>query len=343
MGTLRYRAQLDHLIERYSGREQPKLDPEVRIALHMAIFQLRYLDRIPAHAAVAESVDLVKQAHKRSAAGFVNAVLRKVNRSPIKWPSRQVELSTPEWMLRRWEQQFGRETADKIARASLTEPEAYIRVPEGEDPPRRAKPTDIPGCYLLMSGDPGPYRYQDIGSQAIVPLLNLKAGQTLLDLCAAPGNKTAQALETDIRCFACDRSRVRLIALAELGIPLIVTDAAGPLPFAKPFDRILVDAPCSGTGTLSRNPEIKWRLEEEDLHEQAWRQQRILSNALELLAPEGRLVYSTCSLEPEENQQVVDDTLATKPGFRLVQTLERIPGRDPGDGFFAAVIERKPA
>jgi 16S rRNA (cytosine967-C5)-methyltransferase len=118
-------------------------------------------------------------------------------------------------------------------------------------------------------------------------------------------------------------------------------DASQPLPFKASFTRILVDAPCSGTGTLSRNPEIKWRLDEEDLAGQARRQRRILANALDVLAPEGRLVYSTCSLEREENQDVVASVLAVRPEFELLEVLERLPGRDLGDGFFAAAIRRK--
>ena len=169
LGCLRYQAQLDYLIEHFSGRKQPKLDDEVRIALRMGIFQLRYLDRIPPHAAVAESVELVKQAHKRSAAGFVNAVLRKVNRSPIAWPDQATELSLPAWMLERWQQQYGQEAAAAIARAALEQPEAAINPDTG--------------------------RQQDPGAQSIVPLLEIQPpGMTVLDLCAAPGNKTAQIL-----------------------------------------------------------------------------------------------------------------------------------------------------
>lgn len=163
-GVLRYRAQLDYLIEHYSGR-RGKLDVEVRIALRMAIYQLRYLERIPSHAAVADSVDLVKRAHKRSATGFVNAVLRKVTREPVTWPSREVALSCPEWLLARWQKHFGAETAAGIARAALEEPEKYVRI--------------------SVAGE----RRQDIGSQSIVPLLRLEAGQTFLDLCAAPGTR----------------------------------------------------------------------------------------------------------------------------------------------------------
>jgi 16S rRNA (cytosine967-C5)-methyltransferase len=309
-GVLRRQAQLDWLIPHYSGR-RGKLDPEVRIALRMGVYQLRYLERVPAHAAVGEAVELVKRAKKSSAAGLVNAVLRKVGREAVAWPSRDVELSCPEWLLARWERQYGRETAEGIARAALEEPEKYMR-----------------------GG-----RVQDIGSQAIVPLLELEAGQTFLDLCAAPGNKTAQALEAGVRAVACDVHWHRVRGMKGLGADLAVVDGTRPLPFARKFDRILVDAPCSGTGTLSRNPEIKWKLREEDLADLQARQRALLRNARDLLAPDGILVYSTCSLEAEENEEV-----ARLAGGSACPTMQRIPGRDAGDGFFAAVIKSgKPA
>ena len=313
-GVLRYRAQLDYLIGHYSGRRQ-KLDPEVRIALRMAIYQLRYLQRIPPHAAVAESVELVKRAHKRSEMGLINAVLRKVTRDPVTWPTRKIELSCPEWLLARWQSRYGADAAAAIARAALEEPEKYVRI--------------------SASGE----RRQDIGSQSIVPLLRLEPGQTFLDLCAAPGNKTAQALESDVRCIAADIHFHRLVQmksmLHNLHASLIVLDGTQPLPFARAFDRILVDAPCSGTGTLGRNPEIKWRLQPADLDDLHRRQNALLANARAALRPGGVLVYSTCSLEPEENEAVVAAVL----GEPALETLQRLPGRDAGDGFFAAVIK----
>jgi len=303
LGCLRYQAQLDHLIEHFSGRKQPKLDDVVRIALRMGIFQLRYLDRIPPHAAVTESVDLVKQAHKRSAAGFVNAVLRKVNRSPIQWPDRATELSIPAWMLDRWEKQY-RPQAAAIARAALEQPEAAINPETG--------------------------RQQDPGAQSIVPLLDVQPGMTVLDLCAAPGNKTAQLLALGAHVVAADRYLKRL-AEVPAEARRVVLDAATSLPFSTKFDRILVDAPCSGTGTLARNPEIKWRLRPGDFERFTGLQRKILENALRHLKPGGKLVYSTCSLEKEENEDIV-------AGLPVTATHLRLPGRDPGDGFFAATI-----
>ena len=305
-GVLRYQGQLDYLIEHYSGRQQ-KLDSEVRIALRMGVFQLRYLERIPRHAAVAESVELVKRARKHSATGFANAVLRKVNREPVGWPNREVELSCPEWMLARWERNHGADTAIAMARAALAEPVQYTR-----------------------GG-----RIQDIGSQSVVPLLRLEPGQSFLDLCAAPGNKTAQALESGVRAIACDIHFRRIVQMKSLTLNLLVLDATRPLPFARPFDRILLDAPCSGTGTLGRNPEIKWRLTPANLLELQRRQVALLTNARAALAPGGLLVYSTCSLEPEENEEVV----AAVPRSMVLETMRRIPGRDAGDGFEAYVIK----
>jgi len=306
-GVLRYRAQLDFLLEYYAGR-RTKLDIEIRIALRMGIYQLRYLERIPPHAAVADSVDLVKRARKRSAAGFVNAILRQVNRDPVAWPNRETELSCPEWLLARWERQFGAEAAAGIARAALHEPEKYTR-----------------GT-----------RTQDIGAQSIVPLLELAAGQSFLDLCAAPGNNTAQALESGVRATACDLHYHRLVQMKQLPADLVVLDGTRPLPFARRFDRILVDAPCSGTGTLGRNPEAKWRLTPGDLPDLQARQIALLRQAREVLAAGGLLVYSTCSLEAEENQEVV---AAAVPAGCVADTLRRLPGRDAGDGFYAAVIK----
>ncbi len=303
-GCLRYQSQLDALIAHFSGRSPGTLDEEVRIALRMGIYQLRYLDRVPAHAAVAESVELVKKAHKRSAAGLVNAILRKVNRKPAPWPDQATQWSLPAWMFDRWTDRYGPEVAAGIARAALEEPEPYLNPDTG--------------------------RQQDIGAQSIVPLLAIEPGMTVLDLCAAPGNKTAQAIASGARVIACDRNRRRL-ADVPAEAARVVLDATAPLPFEAKFDRILLDAPCSGTGTLARNPEIKWRLLPDDLPAFQARQRKMLEQALHVLKPGGRLVYSTCSLEPEENEAVV-------AGFPVLETHMRLPGREAGDGFFGAVI-----
>jgi 16S rRNA (cytosine967-C5)-methyltransferase len=303
-GCLRYQAQLDYLIARRARRP---LDPEVRIALRMGIYQLRYLDRIPPHAAVGESVELVKRIHRASAAGLVNAILRKTDRQPVPWPDRATELCMPPWLLEKWDRQFGPDAANSIAAAFLQPAETYV----------------------ATTG-----RIQDIGAQSIVPFLDLRPGQTFLDLCAAPGNKTAQAIECGVQAVACDIHLHRLKQMSDLNCSLVVLDGTQPLPFRAKFDRILVDAPCSGTGTLGRNPEIKWRLQPSDLVELHAKQVALVRQAMNHLCPGGLLVYSTCSLEKEENEQVIEEI----PGNW--QTSERLPEVSAGDGFFVAVLSR---
>ena len=211
-------------------------------------------------------------------------------------------------MLERWQQQYGEQPAAAIARAALEQPEAAINPDTG--------------------------RQQDPGAQSIVPLLEIQPGMTVLDLCAAPGNKTAQILSlvnnVGANVVAADRYLKRLVEVPAEA-QRVVLDAATPLPFAMKFDRILVDAPCSGTGTLARNPEIKWRLRASDLARFAGLQGEILRHALPHLKPGGKLVYATCSLEREENEDIVKELPVTATHLRL-------PGRDPGDGFFAATI-----
>jgi 16S rRNA (cytosine967-C5)-methyltransferase len=338
-GVLRRRAQLDYVIETLSNRSVSKLDTAVRVALRIGMYQLRCLDRVPAHAAVNESVELVKKARKGSAAPFVNAVLRGAGRFNRPWPNRSVALSMPEWILQGWDEQFGAAASRRIAEAFLEEPEIYVRNPV----PRAGlilEETEVPGAFRVAAGDVSGLKIQDIGSQSIVPLLDLKPGLTFLDLCAAPGNKTAQALESGVSGIACDihLSRVKTVS----GCPRVVLDAAKPLPFATDFDRILIDAPCSGTGTLGRNPEIRWRIKPSHLSDLHEKQVRILREGLRHLASGGRLVYSTCSLERIENEAVTERVLAEAGvRFRLVESRRRTPGIEPGDGFFAAAIESR--
>jgi 16S rRNA (cytosine967-C5)-methyltransferase len=195
----------------------------------------------------------------------------------------------------------------------------------------------VEGCYKLLSPGGDGLRFQDISSQAIVPLLGLRAGHSYLDLCSAPGNKTAQALEANpVLAVACDISEKRLQSVKR---PLlkVVLDASEQLPFNRKFDRILIDAPCSGTGTLARNPEIKWRLSEQDLVRQQARQLNILKRAADAVAPGGKILYATCSLEQEENEMVVEQA-ATARGLECESKMWRLPGRDAGDGFFAALL-----
>ncbi len=384
MGCLRWQGQLDWLAAHFSGKVPDRWDPEVRTAMRLGIYQLRFLERIPASAAVEQSVELVKRVRKGSASGLVNAVLRQVTRAPLEslFPAgmpesakQQIELSHPGWLLERWVRNYGPQRARAVARANNHPPPVFIRVPSGRSievgqPCRYVRNCrDVTGEVKRVASR---FSVQEEASQIIPHLMAPQDGERVLDLCAAPGMKTGALAELapQAELVACDLrpARLRLVKkLAGTGrghAPLCVAlDATRPLPFGVAFHRILLDAPCSGTGTIRRNPEIKWRLTESDLKVLAAKQRLLLDNALSRLAPGGRLVYSTCSLEPEENQAVVEQVLADRSGFFLVpveqmaerasefltetgrdllrgQYLETFPDQNL-DGFFAAVIERR--
>lgn len=363
LGCLRWQGELDHLITHSARRPAEQLDTEVRIALRLGSYQLRHLERIPERAAVWESVELVKRAGKRSAAGLVNAVLRRLPPRPPEAQSH--ELAHPQWLVERWRRNFGPRLTASLLEANLRRPATYLRL-NAQYPPDETSlklaaegvetaPAESPLASRVVRGRPtetecyrqGRIRIQDLSSQMVVPLLELDSRRSFLDVCAAPGGKTYQAVELrgsaqDV--VAGDRHLHRLKTMRRLAtseVDLVVLDAETSLPFRKQFDRILVDVPCSGTGTLARNPEIKWRLRPADLEVLQRKQHRILSSALRALPPGGILVYATCSLEPEENQQVVESTLRERTEFRADAYQQWVPGRDPGDGFFACSIRRR--
>lgn len=353
MGCLRWQGQLDFLIRHFSGQDPARLDAEVRLALRLGMYQLRFLERVPARAAVDQGVELVKRARKSSAAGLVNAVLRKVTRGPVPMPETAL-YSHPEWLLARW----GKE----IAGLNNQRPVTFVRLPPGA-----AHGVLQPGRYVrrcAVAEGPTPFPIQDETSQMIPYLLDVRNGQWVLDLCSAPGMKTAGMAELapGAKLVACDLHPARLAMVP--GRLRVALDGTQPLPLARRFDRVLLDAPCSGTGTVRRNPEIKWRLKPEDLPALAAKQRALLENALESLEPGGRLVYSTCSLEPEENEQVVEAVLGRRAGFvlrsaaaerdRLRESFTEeglamlgnpyfraLPSDHGADGFFAAIIERQ--
>jgi 16S rRNA (cytosine967-C5)-methyltransferase len=357
LGVLRRRGALDWMIERPARRPAAELDLEVRIALRMGLYQLRYLQRIPPHAAVGESVELVKRGPKAKAAGLVNAVLRRAGPRPPE--EQEAELCHPAWLVERWKRNLGGATTDALLRANLERPETWLRLNlrfDLEETVERlraegveSEPGERPWTRRLVRGRPeataawreGRVRIQDAGSQAIAPLLDLEPGMTLLDLCAAPGGKTQHAVEilgAARGVVACDLHPARLRRMRELGpqdANLVALDAARGLPLRRRFDRVLVDAPCSGTGTLGRNPDLKGRIAPEDIPRLAEVQRGILRSALDAVATGGKLVYATCSLEPEENEGVVETVLRERPEWKIEERLVRTPGVDVGDGFRA--------
>lgn len=382
MGVLRWRSVLDGAIAAHIPQPIAKLDLEVSTALRLGVYQLLFLDRIPARAAINESVELVKVARKRSAAGLVNAVLRKIGQM-----SRREKFDPtaahPEWLVNRWRENYGAEGARQICEYDQAQPTPTIRITDvAIRDELKSDGTDLMAGRLVASsfavdGDVTKTKafrerhlvLQDEASQLVALLVG--QGKSILDCCAAPGGKTRIMAERnpDAQVLAIELHPKRAALMRELvpnpNVKIIVADVRN-MPFATEFDRILVDAPCSGTGTLARNPEIKWRLKKEDVLRLEKYQFDILGAAVQHLEPGGRVVYSTCSLEPEENEHVVRETLQRHEALKLIdcalevrklQTsgelawrdvdsllsgpfLRTIPGVHPCDGFFAAILEK---
>jgi len=415
MGVLRWQSLLDQRLAAASSQKLERLDGEVLAALRLGVYQLQFLSRVPAHAAIFESVELVKSARKRSAAPFVNAVLRtiagagaedilpediltKISKSPDSITLAR-NAAHPPWLVERWTGRYGLEAARQICANDQMVPETAIHIhddlstndrshdhqPDGElaaagvrlspgrllSAARRVLAGDITGTRAHQEGR---ISIQDEASQLVALLAG--RGERILDCCAAPGSKTALLARRNPRAivFATELHphRARLLRnLNRLTNVHVVAADARHLPFTYTFDRILADVPCSGTGTLARNPEIKWRLKATDLHDLQSRQVAILKSAVAQLAIGGRLVYSTCSLEHEENEAVVEAALDGTVAFKVADLkgeleqlrlsgelrselgcedigsllagpyLRTIPGVHPCDGFFAAMIERK--
>jgi 16S rRNA (cytosine967-C5)-methyltransferase len=394
LGTLRWQRVLDAECRPFLARPGLALPPDATLALRLGAYQLLFLDRVPVHAAIFESVEWVKQSEAARQAGLVNAVLRKVAALP-KGRGYDAELAYPDWVVARWRRFYGADACRRICEEGQQAPRTAARLlhPGAEEKLLAAGRELAPGRfvararYLLREDDDGgdgtsvDVQLQEEGSQLVAELVGV--GERILDCCAAPGGKTAVLRQNNprARLLACDIHPSRLAAMRTRLAGLPNADAVefrladvSRLGDVGPFDRILCDAPCTGTGTLARNPEIRHRLQLADLQRQAERQRAILQSALALLAPGGRLLYATCSLEPEENEAVVEACLRAIQGSvrtyrkldlrdafdRLIEqgmaqgeavaqlrsggfrngNLRTLPGVHPCDGFFAAMIER---
>ncbi len=400
LGTLRWQLALDTRIRQFLAHPATKLSPEVATALRLGAYQLLYLDRIPAHAILHDSVEMVKQSNERAAAGMVNAVLRKIQSSEhraepghrdagsARAQALARDWSHPLWMVERWARRYGIDAAAAICRWDQEPAPTTLRISASSSEPEGLE--SEPGTFLsaarrLIRGDLNPclregrVRIQDEASQLVAEIAATAAPQAarVLDACAAPGGKTAILAERlpAAQITAVDISRKRLQTMRRLLPPGLaeriqfdVADAAA-LKLQPVYNLILCDVPCSGTGTMSRNPEIKIRLTEPELARQHARQSAILLASLQGLKPGGRLVYSTCSLEPEENEAVIAEVLGASPGLHVIPVeslldrlaatgvlntgarerlrtavqgsfLRTLPGVHPCEGFFAAVLTR---
>jgi len=389
-GTEAWRGRLDWTLAGLARRPLDQLAAPVRAALRLGLFQLLLLDRVPAHAAVDTTVALVKQIAGAGAASFANAVLRGfLRRGERTLPNAQsepdahlaVRWSHPEWLVRMWRAELGDARATAILAADGEPAPTVARIDPGvvtrdavldllaargiearaTTYARHGVVIDAPVVRLFGETH---LTLQGEASQLVVDVLDPQPGERVLDICAAPGGKTGAIAERIGRgtVFASDRSRAGLRRVAALPaaragrVAAFVADACAP-PLVATFDAVLVDAPCSGLGTLRAHPEIRWRRQPEDVASIAVRQQAILDSAATLVRPGGRLVYATCTIAAAENEQIVASFLARHAGWRIVDARAHLPEEarvlvdDSGalrtapdvgglDGFYAARLER---
>jgi 16S rRNA (cytosine967-C5)-methyltransferase len=399
LGVLRKQIWLDRIIEQLTGKNVAGFDVEVVIALRLGLYQILLLDKIPAYSAINESVNLVHRAKKRSAAGLVNAVLRRALREENLTPVYSgeidrisVETSHPRWLIEHWIDHFGIAETARIARANNQNPPPAFRLTarfyqrdslNQQEIINELKSFDVReselvgGCLIVnrsnqrlreLAGS-GDLYFQEEGSQLVGRVVDLKETESFFDVCAAPGSKTTEIVANlfkgrpEIRnlLVAGDLHTHRLLNLRDNcrrqgldQIEFIQYDSERPLPLAEEsFEAVLADVPCSGTGTIRHHPEIRYFLEEKDFGELSAKQLKILRNASKLVKRGGRIVYSTCSLERSENEEVIGEFLKENTGFEKVRPespeqlltpagfIRTFPHRDHLDGFFIAVFEKK--
>jgi 16S rRNA (cytosine967-C5)-methyltransferase len=379
LGTLRRQIKLDRMIDTLARGK--KLDVEVRIALRLGLYQLLFLTKVPARAAINESVELVKRARKTSASGFANAILRRASREKIDiayvddLDRISVETSHPRWLIERWAARLGVDEAENLA-SSNNEP-AKIAFRVISDPSDKvveflnlATPSDAAdGCFLLDRSTPllremaaeNRVYLQDEASQMVALAVEVPNKGSFLDVCAAPGGKTGLIAERQHPSLsvAGDLYQQRVELLRDnarkqgVNVKILRYDAEAALPFEREtFDAVLVDAPCSGTGTIRHNPEIRYFLGTSDIEELSFKQRRILGEASKAVKKGGLLIYSTCSLEPEEGEEIARWFLSENGEFEMVRpgVADRFitdagfartwPHRDAMDGFFIAAFRR---
>lgn len=334
---LRKLGTLGHLLSRLLDRGVPTDAPRAQSALLIGAAQILWMD-VPDHAAVDLSVRLV-QADRRAAkyAGLVNAVLRRCAREGKAMVEEvsTMTLDVPAWLLDRWTAHYGEATAREIALALGHEPSLDLSVKSdpaywasrlhGEVLPTATVRTLLHGSITMLPGfAEGQWWVQDAAAALPARLFGDIAGKRIADLCAAPGGKTAQLVHAGAEVTAVDRSPARVTRLRDnlarlaLAAEAVVADAVEWPGAGEGFDGILVDAPCTSTGTIRRHPDVAWLRQEADIAPLAALQERLLQKAASLLKPGGMLVYCTCSLEPEEGEHAISTLLSTEPALRRV-------------------------
>jgi 16S rRNA (cytosine967-C5)-methyltransferase len=392
-GVTRWQGRLDWILNGFYKGQFSKAIPNLKNGLRVALYQILFLDRIPDHAAVNEAVEFVKKLQGQKPADLTNAILRNIIRSKnaIRYPDPNEDLigylsayySHPSWMVKRYVERFGREETEKLLTANNEKPYLTLRVnaiktniQEFKSLLEQVNLKYRPGKFLeefvqlqnltnISAWDyytKGYFNIQDESAGLAVRLLDVHPGMNVLDMCAAPGGKTAylgSLMNNTGKITAIDRYEGRLKLVRKnndrLGLTCVTTIESDALEFeSEPFDRVLADVPCSGTGTLSKKPDIKWKRDIFDLRKMTEIQLKLISRAATFVKPGGVLVYSTCSIEPEENYEVVKKFLEGNPNFKFDSAKDKVadnlvdengciqtlPHRHLMDGAFAAKLIR---
>ena len=392
-GVTRWEGRLDWILNGFYKGQFSKAIPNLKNGLRVALYQILFLDRIPDHAAVNEAVEFVKKLQGQKPADLTNAILRNIirNKNSIRYPDPNEDIigylsayySHPAWMVKRYLERFGREDTEKLLNANNEKPYLTLRINAIKTNPQEFKNllqqvnlkfrpgkflpefvqlqnlTNITAWEYFVKGY---FNIQDESAGLAVRLLAVAPGMNVLDMCAAPGGKTAylgSLMNNQGSITALDRYEGRLKLVRKnnerLGLTCVTTIESDALEFeSKPFDRVLADVPCSGTGTLSKKPDIKWKKDIFDLRKMSEIQLKLIAKASTLVKPGGVLVYSTCSIEPEENIEVVKKFLESHPNFKLESAkgkvedtlvdengcIQTLPQKHQMDGAFAAKLIR---
>ncbi len=393
-GVLRWQLKLDWVITGFFHGNYPKSDANVRNALRVALYQILFLDRIPASAAVNEAVEMVKRVRGQKNADMVNGILRNIGRNVagIRYPVREedplhylsVVYSHPQWMVRRWLERFGLDGTEALLRVNNEKPPLTIRVNLLKSNVHdihalltsagiEVAPSKYLSSFLRVSSlgpvgqhpafQEGTFTVQDESAGLACKLLAPRPGDHVIDMCAAPGGKSAylaEMMQNRGEIVALDRYDVKLRGIqsiaSRLGISIISTvECDAEVYDGEKADRVLLDAPCSGLGVLSKKPDIKWKREIEDVQALAKAQTLLLENAARLVKPGGALVYSTCTIEPEENSQIINTFIQKHAHFEIEDArhylpaavvsehnwVETFPHLHSVDGSFAVRLKRK--
>jgi 16S rRNA (cytosine967-C5)-methyltransferase len=373
-GVLRRQAALDSALARLVSRDWHSVPQRLRTILRLGAYQLTALDRVPAHAAVATSVSLAREASGARAAGFVNAVLRRFAAEASTEPAAPPTDSHPQWLLDRWLGRYGEDGTRALQEWNDQRPRLAVQPAREslEDLARRWSQRGIQaewaphqaGMYVdvrrpdqLEGFEQGSFLIQDPAQALVIRFAGLKQG-TVYDACAAPGGKTLALSRAGATVLAGDKSRLRVGRVRQNSLRagsgrelVLVADALHP-PI-RPVEAVLLDAPCLGTGTFARHPDARWRVTPQALESLVLQQKEMLERLAFLVQPGGMLVYATCSLEPEENECQVDGFLSSHPEFRREANpdipaellsprgdLAILPHRHQMDGAFAARLRR---